>query len=232
MLVTVTFCAQDKRFRWKNRSEELGLSCKTRFCVSASVCVYWIYPSACVFECAYLQPRIFVSPPRGVHALQVDHSGQLLMQGWPVVLCCVHERYAFGIPLPYRPWLSFRPFGGQTCQQNRLAAEGIKAAWKVMLCEVMIVSVWWFVRWILISTLLPESSLSAYWYFATSFFFFLIVKSSIWQRSKCFSVPVWPNSSPTFLYLYFECSSFKIQRILCLKKQESGLYQHRRFTPG
>lgn len=105
------------------------------------VCTEFTQARVCVFECAYLQPRIFVSPPRGVHALQVDHSGQLSMQGWPVVLCCVHERYAFGIPLPSSPWLSFRPFGGQTCQQNTRAAEGVKAARKVMLCEVMVVSV-------------------------------------------------------------------------------------------
>lgn len=43
---SITFCTQDKSFSWKNRLEELSLSCKTRFCVSVSVCTE--FSQACV----------------------------------------------------------------------------------------------------------------------------------------------------------------------------------------
>lgn len=171
MLVTVTFCAQDKSFSWKNRLEEFRLSCKTRFCASVSVCTE--FTQVRLFEHAYLQPCIFVSPPRSVHALQVGHSGQCC---WCKAgqLCCAACTSGMHLEFLCRAgsWLSPLPFVGHTCQQNRLAAEGIKAARKVMLCEVMIISVCLFVTWILISwAALPENSFSSYWCFATYFFF-------------------------------------------------------------
>lgn len=172
MLVTVTFCAQDKSFSWKNRLEEFRLSCKTRFCASVSVCTE--FTQVRLFEHAYLQPCIFVSPPRSVHALQVGHSGQCC---WCKAgqLCCAVCTSGMHLEFLCRAgsWLSPLPFVGHTCQQNRLAAEGIKAARKVMLCEVMIISVCLFVTWILISWAAPpENSFSSYWCFATYFFFF------------------------------------------------------------
>lgn len=48
MLVNLTFCAQDESFSWKNRLEELGLSCKPRFCVSVSVCAAFTQARACL----------------------------------------------------------------------------------------------------------------------------------------------------------------------------------------
>lgn len=101
MLVTVTFCEQDRSFSWNNRLDKLGLSCKTSFCVSVSVCTEFTQACVClnVHICSHVYLFHLLAACMLCKSVIVVSAVDARLASCVVL---VHEWYAFGIPLPYR----------------------------------------------------------------------------------------------------------------------------------